>query len=228
MQSIVPASLTEAVYLTMRADLLACRIRPGERLRIAALAIHHRASPGAVREALSRLTAEGLVVAEPQRGFQATAISAADLCDLTAARIEIETLCLDLAIAKGDLAWEERLLGSSHQLMRTRVRTEEDPDRLADLWAEAHSVFHEALVAACPNQTLLRVRRQLYAQSERYRRLSVPLAEAERDSDAEHHELTAAALGRDAPRAIAAMRNHLNETTRILLESRIDMIDLVA
>ena len=228
MQIVVSASLTEAVYRRLRADLLACRIRPGERLRIAALAAHHHASPGAVREALSRLTAEGLVVAEPQRGFQATAISAADLCDLTAARIEIETRCLDLAIADGDLAWEERLLASSHRLMRTRVRTAEDPERLAELWAEAHAVFHEALVAACPNQTLLRVRRQLYAQSERYRRLSVPLAEVERDLDGEHRELTAAALGRDGPRAVAAMRSHLNETTRILLESRIGMIDLVA
>ncbi len=228
MQTAMPASLTEAVYRTLRADLLACRIRPGERLRIAALAVHYRASPGAVREALSRLTAEGLVMAEPQRGFQATAISATDLRDLTVARIEVETLCLNLAIAEGDLAWEERLLGSSHRLMRTRIRAAEDPERLAELWAEAHAVFHEALVAACPNQTLLRVRRQLYAQSERYRRLSVPLAEAERDLDAEHRELTAAALGRDAPRAVAAMRNHLNETTRILLESRIGMIDLVA
>ena len=228
MQTDAPASLTEAVYRTMRADLLACRTVPGERLRIAALALRHRASPGAVREALSRLTAEGLVVSEPQRGFHATPISASDLSDLTVARIEVETLCLNLAVSSGDLLWEESLLAASHRLIRTRVRADDDPDRVAELWADAHAVFHEALVAACPNQTLLRVRRHLYAQSERYRRLSVPLAEFERDLDGEHRELTAAALGRDALRAVAAMRRHLNETTRILLGSHAGFRDVAA
>lgn len=228
MSSASPASLTEGVYRAMRADLLACRIRPGEKLRIGLLATHHGASPGAVREALSRLTAEGLVSAEPQRGFQAAPISAEELGDLTLARIEIETLCLGLAIVAGDLAWEERLLGSSHRLTRTRMRAADDPERIGELWADAHAAFHEALVAACPNQTLLRVRRQLYAQSERYRRLSVPLAETERDLDAEHRELAVAALGRDTARAVAAMRDHLNETTRILLRSHAGIADLVA
>ncbi len=214
-----PASLTETVYRALRADLLACRIQPGEKLRIALLSSRHGASPGAVREALSKLTAEGLVTSEPQRGFQAATISAEELIDLTSARVEIECLCLRKTIEDGDLGWEERLLGSSHRLLRTPIRATDDSARVSEDWALAHEAFHEALVAACRSRTLLQVRRQLYAQSERYRRLSVPLAEAERDLDGEHRGLATAALERDADRAVLAMKQHLDETTRILLRA---------
>ena len=223
-----PDSLTQAVYRAMRADLLACRTRPGEKLRITILCGRYGASSGAVREALSRLTAEGLVTLEPQRGFQAATISADGLSDLTLARVEIESLCLRLAIEHGDLGWEERLLGSAHRLRRTPMRAPDDTARIDEAWAKAHEAFHEALVASCPNETLLLIRRQLYAQSERYRRLSVPLADVARDVEGEHRGLMLAALDRDTARAVKAIADHVNETTRILLKAHFDQTELVA
>ena len=223
-----PGSLTEAVYRAVRDDLLACRIRPGEKLRIAVLCDRHEASSGAVREALSRLSAEGLVTLEPQRGFQAAGISAAELSDLTTARVEIEGLCLRLAIQDGDLSWEERLLGAAHRLRRTPMRDGEDAERISEAWAEAHNAFHEALVASCRNKILHQVRRQLYAQSERYRRLSVPLAETIRDVDREHRGLMTAALDRDAGKATELIGRHIEETTRVILEAQGDRAKLVA
>ena len=47
----------------------------------------------------------------------------------------------------------------------------------------------EALVSACPNQWLLRMRHMLYKQSERYRRLSVTLSTDQRDVRAEHRRI---------------------------------------
>lgn len=58
--------------------------------------------PGAVREALSRLSSECLVIAEPQRGFRAAPISEEDLVQLLEARKEIERLCLHRAMGCGD------------------------------------------------------------------------------------------------------------------------------
>lgn len=213
------ASLTQTAYERLRADLLACRLRPGERLRIADLCAALGVSLSAVREALSRLTAEGLVVAEPQRGFRAAPISVADLRDLTAARIEIETLCLRRAIASGDVGWEERLVAAHHRLSRTPARDPADPDRVAEPWAEAHGAYHEALVAGCGSPWLLRLRSILYAQSERYRRLSLPLARTERDLGREHREIMDAALARDADRAAALLAAHFQLTSAILLEA---------
>ena len=214
-----PASITEAVYRAIRADLLACRDLPGEKLRIAVLATRHRASAGAVREALSRLTAEGLVTAEPQRGFYAARISGEELSDLTVARIEVECACLRMAISDGNLAWEERLLAAMHRLGRTPMRPLDGESQISGAWSDAHGAFHEALAAGCPSRTLRQIRRQLYAHSERYRQLSIPLAEFKRDLDAEHRMLTEASLDRDIPRALDAMRSHLKETSRILLKA---------
>ena len=211
------SSLTQEAYERLRAGVLGGRVRPGERLKIAELCQALDANPSAVREALSRLTAEGLVIAEPQRGFRAAPISAAELRDLTATRVQIEGLCLRQAIARGDVAWEAGVLAAFHVLARTAEREAGDTARLTEDWAAAHAAFHLALVAGCGSPWLLRLREVLYDQSERYRRLSVPLAGTPRDLEREHRDIMEAVLERDAARAGALMAAHLEMTTDLLL-----------
>ena len=213
------ASLTQAVYERLRADLLSCRLAPGDKLRIGELCERFSVSLGAVREALSRLTAEGLVVAEPQRGFRAAPISGDELRDLTAVRVEIEGMCLRRAIAAGDLAWEERLVAAHHRVARLPERDPDDAQRAGEAWSEAHAAFHRALVAGCDSPWLLRLREILYAQTERYRRLSVPLSRAPRDLAREHREIAEAALDRNLDGAGALLASHLETTTCILLRA---------
>lgn len=215
-------NLTQGAYESLRADLLACRILPGKRLKIQELCAKFSVSLGAIREALSRLTSEGLVVAEPQRGFRAAPISAADLADLTMVRIEIETLCLGWAIALGDVDWEARLVASAHRLSRTPERDINDPARSNEDWAEAHSAFHLALVDGCGSPWLLHLHALLYAQSERYRRLSVPFAAQGRNVDEEHRAIVAATLARDTENAKRLLTAHLEATTHILLNATVD------
>ncbi len=211
-------SLTQDAYQRLRADLLTCRLRPGTRLKINDLCQSLSVSLSAVREALSRLTSEGLVVAEPQRGFRATPISAAELSDITQVRVRIEWMCLEQAIARGDIAWEAELVAALHRLSRTPERDPQDPERMNDEWSLVHATFHEALVGACDSVWLLRLREILYVQSERYRRLSIPLAGVARDLAQEHQALTDAVLARDLPLARELLTRHIELTTRILLE----------
>jgi DNA-binding GntR family transcriptional regulator len=201
---------------------LSCRILPGSRLKIQELCTRLSVSLGAIREALSRLTSEGLVVAEPQRGFRAAPISPEDLSDLTRVRIEIEALCLRRAIALGDVDWEARLVAAFHRLSRTPERAPSDPVRSNDEWAAAHAAFHLALVEGCGSPWLLRLHSQLYDQSERYRRLSVSLARQARKIGDEHQAIMDATLGRDADKAVALVTAHMTETTNILLTAKID------
>ena len=212
-------NLTQIAYERLRADILACRLAPGVKLKISDLCARLSVSLGAVREALSRLTSEGLVVAEPQRGFGVAPISQAELEDLTAVRIEIEGSCLRRAASAGDIAWESRMVAAFHHLSRLPERDPGDPARQGDAWCEAHAAFHAALVAACDSPWLLRLRGILYAQSERYRRLSVPLARAPRDLVREHREIMAAMLDHDGDRAAVLMAGHLRATTGILTGS---------
>jgi DNA-binding GntR family transcriptional regulator len=216
-------NLTQGAYEGLRADLLACRILPGSRLKIQELCARLSVSLGAIREALSRLTSEGLVVAEPQRGFRAAPISQEDLQDLTRVRIEIEGLCLRRAIEVGDVDWESRLVAALHRLSRTPERAAADPARSSDEWAEAHAAFHVALADGCDSPWLLKLRSQLYDQSERYRRLSVPLTTEKRNIGAEHQGIVDAALARDAHKAVALLSAHLGATTRILLTAKLEV-----
>ncbi len=212
------SSATKDTYDRLRADLLACRMQPGARLKIADLCQTLSVSLSAVREALSRLTSEGLVVAEPQRGFRVAPISADELRDLTAVRADIEGICLERAIAAGDVAWETGLVAALHSLSRIPERASGDPQRLNEAWSAAHAAFHEALVAACGSPWLLRLRGILYVQSERYRRLSVPLTTVARDLGREHRDIMDATLARDIARAKMLMFGHIELTTTILVQ----------
>jgi DNA-binding GntR family transcriptional regulator len=212
-------SLTQTAYERIRADLLACRMRPGARVSIVDVAGELDVSPGAVREALSRLTAEGLVALDPQRGFRVAEVSASDLRDLTSVRVQIEQLCLRSSIAHGGVSWESHLVAMHHVLTRTPEREPDDEGRLGDAWSKSHAAFHEALVAACDSRYLLEIRHTLYARSERYRRLSIPLARRERDTAVEHRAMLDAALARDADRAASLLAEHLETTAAILIDA---------
>jgi DNA-binding GntR family transcriptional regulator len=210
----------------LRSAIIEARHAPGERLRIDQLGKELDASTGAVREALSRLTAEGLVIAEPQRGFVVAPISRKDLEDLTEVRIEIECRCLVETIARGDLAWEGRLLSLQHQLraLEPAIKVEDHPE--AARFHTLHHAFHAELTALCTNTWWLRLRRQLFLQSERYRRLSGPFDEQGRDISAEHDAIARAAIARHADEASQALGDHLRRTTEILLTSRIPFSDI--
>lgn len=203
-------SLTEKTYASLRADILACRLRPGQRLKIHEICARLGVSPGAVREALSRLSAEELVVSEAQKGFHVSPVWADDLEDLSRTRIEIETMCLRRSIANGDIDWETNLVGACHRLNRLPAA----PD--SDEWAAAHAAYHLALAGACGSAWLLRLRALLYTQSERYRRLSLSGATTRRDIAKEHQALMEATIARDVERACELLTEHLSLTAELV------------
>jgi DNA-binding GntR family transcriptional regulator len=211
------ASLTQRAYDLLREALLDCRFEPGEPLRIGELCKRLDASQGAVREALSRLTSEGLVEARPQRGFRVTPISAEDLRDLTAARIEIEELCLRHAIDAGDVRWEARLVAAFHQLSRTPP-LEPGPQRRFDRrFVALHHSFFDVLVSSCDSVWLGRVRQMLQTQELRYHGRSPPPAPGERDLVGELREVMEAAIARDAARACQLLSSHMRRSAELLI-----------
>ncbi|NWE46679.1 GntR family transcriptional regulator [Pseudomonas gingeri] len=210
-------SLTQATYEQLRKDVLSCVLQPGNRVNVKELAEHYQASGGAVREALSRLTAEELVVAEPQKGFRIAPVSLDDLVDLTQARIEMEGSCLRHSIENGDVAWETRLVSAYHGLSRA-AGPDSGSHYDARSWHDVHKTFHEALVSACPNIWLLRMRTMLFEQYSRYRALSVAMTAASRNLDGEHQGLRDAALAKDANAAVELITHHIRETSTVLMQ----------
>lgn len=200
----------------LRDAVISGRLAPGERLVVASLTEAFGAGQTPVREALMRLASEGFVLLEDQRGFTVAPVSRAELVDLTAARCEIEALALRWSIEHGDDEWEAALLAATHRLLKLN-KLGADSHSIDPAWNERHMAFHQALVGACPNQSILQIRSLLSDRAERYRHLSVRYLKGARDDRGEHEAIAAAALARDMATAEALTRRHVESTTAILL-----------
>jgi DNA-binding GntR family transcriptional regulator len=215
--SVAAVTRGEVVYSLLRGDILSGRLMPGTKLRFADLTACYGCSISVVREGLTRLAEQGLVQAEPQHGFHVTPLSLDDLEDLTTARCEVEGLVLRISIEHGDIAWESALVAAHHALDRTPMETEGDPAVTTEEWTLAHSRFHQALLAACPNQRLLGMALSLRDAAELYRCWSRPLGhDPDRDAPGEHRALAQAALSGDTTEAVRLLDEHLRRTTRAL------------
>ena len=129
-----PRSQASLAYTRIRADILAGRRAPDEKLKIADLAAVLAVSPGAIREALSRLVPEQLVVSRDQRGFVVAPLSIEDLEDLTDLRCELEAIALRRSVARGDTNWEASVLAAAHRLRRTLMATSAEDRSLSPQW----------------------------------------------------------------------------------------------
>ena len=100
------ASSTQAstVYDRLREDLLSGRLEPGRKLQMRFLTETYQTGQTPLREALNRLTADGLVECREQRGFYVASISRNELVELTKTRCWVESLALRESMAGLDPA----------------------------------------------------------------------------------------------------------------------------
>src|SRR6266852_7654934 len=87
-------SVGETTYRRIRTDIIFGKLAPGEKLKLDRLRERYGASVSTLRELLNRLSSEGLVVAEGQRGFEVADVSAQNLRELAALRLLLETHAL--------------------------------------------------------------------------------------------------------------------------------------
>ena len=206
-------TLSDQAYQQLRADIIHGVLPPEEKLRIEHLRKIYGVGASPLREALSRLTADGFVTAEGQRGFRVAPMSEADLEDITRLRILLEKQALTQSIEHGDDAWESRIVASFYQLEKVEESADRDPTE----WEKRNHDFHEALIAGCTSKWLRRFYGILYDQHKRYRNISFT-TEIPRDIHQEHEELRNAALARDTERARKAIDHHIRRTAEITLK----------
>jgi GntR family carbon starvation induced transcriptional regulator len=209
------ASLTSSICKAVREDIISGHLAPGAKIKPAEISDLYGCALTTVREALSRLAAEGLVTMEDQRGFRIAPVSRSDLVDLTQTRIEIECTALRMAIAKGDADWESAVVGSCHRLCREPF-SQDASSRPSQSWIALHQAFHINLLNGCGSPRLLEICGRLYQQADRYRYLSMRMPA--RNVDKEHEAIAAATVRRDAPAATSMLTEHYLSTTSIIIE----------
>ncbi len=215
-------TLIERTYGRLREDILNGTLQPGEKLLVEHIKQRYDVGSGTIREALSRLVSEAMVIAEGQRGFTVAPISIEDLIDVTNVRVSVETEALRVSIRQGDDFWRHRL-----RLAFDKLSSLEQPlqDENIRRWEQANTAFHAALLSACDSPWALRMVQQLTQHAERYRRFSIGL-HLGRDVHAEHqHIFDAAIAGQDA-RAALALEAHIRATPELLAQSVKNGIDV--
>lgn len=213
-------TLTEAAYEALRVDIIRGLRGPGERLRIERLKTLYNVGPTPLREALQRLSADGLVAATGNRGFSVAPLDFDEFADLNIARTALETEALRLSIARGDEEWEAGVVSAAYRMDKADTALMADGGASLDGWERMNEAFHLAMVAACGSRWLLRVRKGLHDQCERYRRASVYLKRGLRDLKAEHAAIAAAVLARDTDRSCALTRAHFAATVGNLADEQ--------
>jgi DNA-binding GntR family transcriptional regulator len=210
-------TLATSVYDRLHADILTAALTPGQKLRVEYVCDRYQAGSSPVREALSRLSAHGLVERKEQRGFYVAPVSATDLEELTKTRCWIEGIALSESIASGDEAWEEAIVLAFHRLFRISRSLGDAAYRANPEWERRHGVFHDSLIAACGSRWLLQFCTQLRDQAYRYRHVAAATIFPKRNERAEHEAIMNATIDRDVENAVRLLHKHYRRTTEIIL-----------
>jgi DNA-binding GntR family transcriptional regulator len=214
-----PRTLIEQTYARLRDDIIEGRLAPDDKLRVEHLRQSYGVSAGTLREAITRLVSDALVVAEGQRGFRVAPITLQDLVDLTELRIHIELDALRQSIRKGDDAWRARVRAVFTEL--SQYEQPISPEHRQD-WERLNTQFHEALIGAHASAWTLKLLRMLARHGERYRHYAMRLPGSARDVHAEHTELCEMALEGKEARAALALEAHIRATTDLLVNAERD------
>jgi GntR family carbon starvation induced transcriptional regulator len=185
------------VSLALKRSILDGALEPGARVNLDALRKEYGVSLSPMREAISRLVADWLVVFEDQRGYRIAPISEENLAEVTRLRADLSALALGHAIAGADLNWESNVMADLHRLTRAEP---------ADV-SKARNRLHSALVDGCGMAMLQETCARLGDLHRRYARIlddRPPPGENDELSDVAH-----AAVARDAELAPALLRRHI-------------------
>ena len=206
----------------LKNDILSGYFGPGQKLKMSTLKERYEVGVSPLREALSQLLVEQLVVVENQRGFRVHPISLAEMIDIYQTRAQIEALCIEQAIEKGDDEWEASIIAANHRLNKSGELLEKADEDVQE-WEARHQAFHYAIASGCQSETLLQVRRSLYEKASRYRNLWLKQNMSDRGvyhaNRQEHDELVQALLDRNKEKAVAIVKQHLLGPSELLQQA---------
>jgi len=211
-------TIGDSTYRNIREDIIFGQLRPSEKLRLEPLRKRYNVSVTTLREILNRLTSDGLVVAEGQKGFEVAGVSDADLWEVAELRLLVEGHAVARSFENGDLDWESQVVAAHHKLHRLEDRMISGDMSAREGWKRADWGFHRALITGCGSKTLMDLHGQLFDKYLRYQILT--RAFRGKPGAAEHADLLEAAFARDVKRAKEILSIHILGGVEFIINSR--------
>jgi len=210
------ATRATVLHRAIKEDILRGALAPREWLRIDLLRQRYDTGASPLREALNRLSAEGLVVQQDQRGFTVADIDDEDVSEIIFTRCALNEIMLPAALTRGDQAWEERVVLAHYHLSKTPPFTSDGG--VNEEYLVRHREFHMSILAPCGSRWLLELSEKLFDWTQRYQNLALRGdMVGSRDVAAEHNELVKAILARDVTRSIRLLNEHVQLTGRLAM-----------
>lgn len=206
---------SDRVHVALRTEIIEWHLAPGTTLSEVEQAERLGVSRTPVREAFSRLMAEGLVEPSRGRGVVVTAVSVENVRALFELRIALDTQAAALAAAKGP----------GEEFLRLASRLDEAAQGLSTDDADRSGYYRliddmDALIdAAAQNAYLTAAQRQLRVHLERVRKLSKGNDDRLVAAAHEHAHIARAIAEGDAELTQAATRVHLSHALRSILNA---------
>ncbi len=210
-------TVSDVVFRQMRQDIISGNLRPGAKIKLEQAKDRYSIGVSSLREILSRLTAENLVVAEGQRGFEVSPASQRELLELADLRIVLETHAIGQAFAAGNLEWEGRIVAAHHRLAAAeRKLLAGDASRTID-WVRYDWEFHQAIVSACNSVTLMTTLSSVFDRFLRYHMLAESFRGKQVVED--HKLLFDLAIKRNLAEITGVVRRHVQSGVEHVLKS---------
>jgi DNA-binding GntR family transcriptional regulator len=197
------ATASSMIYSDLRAQLLSLQRRPGEAISEAEIALSYGVSRTPVREAILKLSDEGLLEIFPQSGIIVSRIPVAALPEAIIIRKALEETTTRLAAER---ATSSQMLALRATLERQR---ESEDARDSEAFHQADEAFHATIAEIAGHPGIWKLIQQVKVHVDRYRRLTLPQRGRIAQVIAEHDVVLTAIEAHDPARAGAAMNHHL-------------------
>lgn len=211
-QSTPGASLVDAAYAQIRERILDNAWPPGHRALEQEVALALGMSRTPVREALMRLSAEGLVEVIPRHGMRVLPVSPNDMREIYEILTALECLAAELLARRRPAARELKPLVDASADMDRALRAED-----LDAWAAADERFHRQLVDLAGNRQLQATVLNYWDRAHRARMFTLRLRPKPVNSTKEHMQMLKRIREGDADGAVEVTRAHRARANRELL-----------
>lgn len=207
-ESVTQQTISEQAYARIRSDIIFGRLRPTQKMKLEKLKDTYGASVSTLREILNRLSSEGLVIAEGQRGFEVAPVSVGNLRETADLRLLLESHAMVQSFEAGDIEWEGRVVASHHKLSTLEKRMRDGDLSQTETWKRYDWEFHQALISACGSEVLMDTHAAVFDKYLRYQMIALSFRG---DIAAQEHEkLLNCALERNATTARAILEAHVS------------------
>lgn len=202
------ATIGETAYRRIRSDIIFGRLAPGQKLKLDQLKEDYDVSVSTLREILNRLSSEGLVLAEGQRGFEVSPVSRENLKEIAALRLLLESHAITQSFASGDVEWEGHVVAAHHKLFTMEEKMKSGDRSETEKWKQYDWQFHQALISACGSRALMETHAAVFDKYLRYQMLA--LSYRGDIAVREHRMLLDCALKRDSVTANKVLTAHID------------------